>query len=334
MKNFKSKGFPYHRGRRLRSSDNIRDIVSETNLSSKDLVMPYFVREDKDSSKANDVIYLKRYTITELLKKIDQLIKYGVKTIALFPKILEEKKSTTAKESFNEKNLICRTLKAINKEYPDLTVICDIALDAYTLSGHDGIIDSNGNINNDQSLEVLSKMAVNFAQAGCNVLAPSDMMDGRIKLIRENLETNGFHDTLILSYSSKFCSNFYSPFRDVLGSKKNLGDSKKNSYQIDYRNSREAIKESLEDIYEGADIVMIKPASHYLDIIKDIRDNCLIPIAAFQVSGEYCLIKNAADNNLINFKDCVIESLTCIKRSGADIIFSYFAGEVAEWLNQ
>tara|TARA_B100000963_G_scaffold351199_1_gene362461 strand:- start:47 stop:1048 length:1002 start_codon:yes stop_codon:yes gene_type:complete len=333
MKSFKSRGFPYHRGRRLRVSKNIRDIVSETNLNTKDLVMPYFVKEDNDNSKIRDLVNLKRYTISELLIKINLLIKRGVNTIALFPKIFEEKKSLTANESFNEKNLICRTLKAIRKEFPDLTVICDIALDAYTITGHDGIVDSDGKIDNDKSLEILSKMAINFAQAGSSVLAPSDMMDGRIKFIREQLEKNGFNETLILSYSSKFCSNFYSPFRDVLGSKKNLGDSNKNSYQIDYRNRREAIKETLEDIHEGADIVMVKPASHYLDIIKDVRDNCLVPVSAFQVSGEYCLLKNASDNNLINFKDCVIESLTCIKRSGADIIFSYFTEEAAEWLN-
>tara|TARA_E500000331_G_C17202684_1_gene689937 strand:+ start:234 stop:1238 length:1005 start_codon:yes stop_codon:yes gene_type:complete len=334
MKRFKSRGFPYHRGRRLRTSDNLRDIISETNLSSKDLVMPYFVREDNDNSQTSESINFKRHTINELLKKINQLVKHGVQTIALFPKVLDEKKSSNAEESFNEKNLICRTIKSINSEFPDLITICDIALDAYTLSGHDGIIDSDGKIKNDQTLEVLSKMALNFAEAGCSIVAPSDMMDGRIKFIRENLETKGFHDTLILSYSSKFCSNFYSPFRDALGSKHNLGDSKKNSYQIDFRNSREAIKESLEDIHEGADIIMIKPAGYYLDIIKDVRDNCLTPIAAFQVSGEYCLIKNAAENNLINYENCVLESLTCIKRSGADIIFSYFANEVAEWLNQ
>ena len=334
MKSFNSRGFPYHRGRRLRTTDNIRDMVSETDLKVSDLVMPYFVREEKDNPHVSKFMGVRRHTITELLKTLDHLVKYGLKTIALFPVVLDEKKSNKAEESFNKKNLICRTIKSINREFPDISTICDIALDAYTLSGHDGIIDSDGKIKNDPTLEVLSKMALNVAEAGCSIIAPSDMMDGRIKLIRENLETKGFHDTLILSYSSKFCSNFYSPFRDILGSKKNLGQSKKNSYQIDFRNRREAIKESLEDISEGADIIMVKPAGYYLDIIRDLRERCLTPIAAFQVSGEYYLIKNAADNNLINLKDCVLESLSCIKRSGADIIFSYFSNQVAEWLNQ
>ena len=177
-------------------------------------------------------------------------------------------------------------------------------------------------------------MALNFAASGCKVIAPSDMMDGRVKIIRENLEKNGFFETNILSYSSKFCSNFYAPFRDALGSKSNLGNSKKNSYQISFNNSREALKESIEDIHEGADMIMVKPAGYYLDIIKEVRQNCLVPIAAYQVSGEYCLIKSASEKNLINFKDCVLESLTCIKRSGADIIFSYFAKDAAKWLKQ
>ncbi len=177
-------------------------------------------------------------------------------------------------------------------------------------------------------------MSVNLASCGCEVVAPSDMMDGRVKIIRENLEANGFFETNILSYSSKFCSNFYSPFRDALGSKENLGDSRKDSYQLNFKNRREAIKESLEDIQEGADIVMVKPAGYYLDIIKEVKDNCLVPIAAYQVSGEYCIIKNAAENKLINLKECVLESLYCIKRSGADIIFSYFSSEVAKWIKK
>ena len=332
MKRFNSRGFPYHRGRRLRTSDNIRDIISETNLGTNDLVMPYFVREDDDKSQTNESVTLKRYSIDELLKQINQLVGYGVNTVALFPKVLEEKKSSTADESFNENNLICRALKAINKEFPELTTICDVALDAYTLSGHDGIIDADGRIKNDHTLEILSKMATNFAEAGCSIVAPSDMMDGRVKHIRENLEAKMFNDTLILSYSSKFCSNFYTPFRDVLGSKKNLGDSKKDSYQIDFRNSREAVKESLEDIEEGADIVMVKPAGYYLDIINEIKKNCLIPVAAYQVSGEYVMIKNASDEKFIDYRPSVLESLSCIKRAGADVIFSYFSKEVAEWL--
>lgn len=334
MKIFKSEGYPYHRGRRLRIHDKFRDLVSESSLSSDDLVMPYFIREEDEKPLIKQMNGIKRFTIKELIIEIKKVLDCGIKAIAIFPKVGDEKKSLDAKESFNTNNLVCRCLRSLNSKFPDLIVICDIALDAYTLSGHDGIINSSGSIDNDMTIQALSEMSLNFAESGCKIIAPSDMMDGRIKIIRETLEKRGYKDTIILSYSSKFCSNFYSPFRDALGSKKKLGNNKKSSYQIDYRNSREAIKESLEDIQEGADVLMVKPAGYYLDIIKELRQNCLVPIAAYQVSGEYCLIKNASENGLINFKDSVIESLHCIKRSGADMIFSYFASEVAQWLKK
>ncbi len=334
MSLFSSKGFPYHRGRRLRSSNYIRDLVSENHLTANDLVMPYFIREDKDDPLINEMVGLKRFSITELLKELDNVSKNGLKAIALFPKIDKEKKSQKGEESLNDKNLVCRALKSVKKEFPEMIIICDVALDAYTLSGHDGILDSNGKIDNDITINQLSKMSINFASCGCNVIAPSDMMDGRVRVIREKLESNGFFETNILSYSSKFCSNFYAPFRDALGSKENLGNSKKNSYQLNFKNKREALKESLEDIYEGADIVMIKPAGYYLDIIREVRENSLVPIAAYQVSGEYCIIKNAAEKKLLNLKECVLESLYCIKRSGADIIFSYFSSEVVKWIKK
>ncbi len=334
MKRFGSRGFPYHRGRRLRSFKNLREILSENQLSVNNLVMPYFVREDNDSELVDKSSGLKRLTVFELTKEIEKIVKNGVKTVALFPIVSKEKKTENAKESYNKDNLICRALKKIHAEFPNLIVICDIALDAYTLSGHDGVVNKDGKIDNDATLDILSKMSLNFASSGCKIIAPSDMMDGRIKVIRESLESNNFSETCILSYSSKFCSNFYSPFREVLGSKKNLGDSSKETYQIDFRNSREALKESLEDIYEGCDILMVKPAGYYLDIIKEIKDNSLIPVAAYQVSGEYCMIKAAADKNLLDLEKVVIESLTCIKRSGADLIFSYFSDIVAEWIKR
>ncbi len=334
MKNFVSRGFPFHRGRRLRSSNNLRNIVSETHLTCNDLVMPYFIREEDDSAAIYVMKDLQRFSISELVRELEQVMKNGIKAIALFPKIGEAKKSENADESFNKNNLVCRCLKLLKKEFPELIVICDVALDAYTTHGHDGVLDSKKNIHNDKTLDILIKMSINFAEAGCKIIAPSDMMDGRVKVIRESLESKNFSDISILSYSSKFCSNFYSPFRDALGSQNNLGSSKKNSYQIDFRNSREALKESIEDIYEGADIVMIKPAGYYLDVIKEVKQNCLIPVAAYQVSGEYSLIKNASDNKIINFKECVLESLYCIKRAGADIIFSYFSSEVAKWIKK
>ena len=294
--------------------------------------MPYFIREDYDEIDSKNKFGFKRFSINELLKELNEIVKLGIKSVALFPKIEVEKKTEDAEESFNENNLICRTLKKVFKEFPDLIVICDVALDPYTSSGHDGIINANGEIDNDITLEILAKMSLSLASSGCKIIAPSDMMDGRIKIIRENLESNRFKNVNILSYSSKFCSNFYSPFRDALGSKKDLGDSKKDSYQIDYRNAREAIKESLEDIEEGADIVMVKPAGYYLDIINEIKRNCLVPVAAYQVSGEYVMIKYASDHKFIDYKSSVLESLSCIKRAGADVIFSYFSKEVAKWL--
>ena len=334
MKIFKSRGYPYHRGRRLRLNGEIRDLVSENLLSTNDLIMPYFIREDNEKPLIQAMNGIKRFTVKELINEIKKVLDYGIKAIAIFPKVSNEKKSEKAIESFNEDNLVCRCLRSLKKKFPDLIVICDVALDAYTISGHDGVLDKSGEVDNDATIEILSKMSLNFVSSGCRIIAPSDMMDGRIKLIREVLENNGFKDTIILSYSSKYCSNFYTPFRDALGSKKNIGNSTKSSYQIDYRNSKEAIKESLEDIQEGADILMVKPAGYYLDIIKELRENCFNPIAAYQVSGEYCLIKNAAESGLINFKNSVIESLYCIKRSGADMIFSYFASEVAQWLKK
>ena len=332
MKKFSSKGFPFHRGRRLRSSHNLRDLVAETLLNTDDLVMPYFIREDYDKVDSKNKFGFKRFSINELLQELDEIVRLGIKSVALFPKIEVEKKTEDASECFNENSLISRALKKVFKEFPDLMVICDVALDPYTSSGHDGIINDKGEIDNDITIQILVKMSLSLASSGCRIIAPSDMMDGRIKIIRENLESNKFSNVNILSYSSKFCSNFYSPFRDAVGSKKNLGDSKKNSYQIDYRNSREAIKESLEDIEEGADIVMVKPAGYYLDIINEIKKNCLVPVAAYQVSGEYIMIKSASDNKFIDFKSSVLESLSCIKRAGADIIFSYFSKEVAGWL--
>ncbi len=329
---FNSRGYPFHRGRRLRNSESLRNLVSENFLNANDLVMPYFVREENDKSSIQTMPGIKRFSELELLHELDEISKLGIKAVSLFPKVPEEKKNKKATESFNEKNLVCRLLRKINREFPTLVTICDVSLDSYTVSGHDGITNSKGDIENDQTINVLEKMSLNFAYNGCKVLAPSDMMDGRIKKIRESLEKNGFFDTCILSYSSKFCSNFYAPFRDALGSKRRLGKSNKKTYQIDFRNRRESIKESLEDINEGADIIMVKPAGYYLDIIRDLKDNCLIPVAAFQVSGEYSMIKNAVAKEIFNYDDIIIESLMCIKRSGADLIFSYFSKEALKIL--
>ena len=332
MSNFNSRGFPYHRGRRLRSSSSLRDVVSQVKLSSDDLVMPYFIKEVSDNSEIKNMPGILKYDENEILFQIEQLIKKGIKAVALFPKISEEKKTVDGAEALNENNLICRTLRNIKKKIPEIIVFCDVALDPYTSTGHDGIVNKKGEVDNDITIDTLAKMSVLLANNGCDIVSPSDMMDGRVKIIRSELEKSKNINTCIMSYSAKFASNFYSPFRDALGNLKNLQETNKKTYQIDFRNQDEAIKESLEDIYEGADIIMVKPAIYYLDIVNILKEKCLVPIAAYQVSGEYSMIKIASEKNLINFEDAVLESLIGIKRSGADIIFSYFAEEVSKWL--
>ena len=304
MKHFYSKGFPFHRGRRLRNNTNISNLVAETNLDVNDLVMPYFLREENDDPAITSMPDLRRFSINELIKELQEIEDLGIKTIAIFPKIEEKKKDNLASESLNENNLVCRSLREIRKICPNISVICDVALDAFTTKGHDGIVDEAGRVNNDQTIEILSKMALLFAANGCEIVAPSDMMDGRIKIIRAALEEEKFTDTIILSYSSKFSSNFYSPFRDALGSKKNLANSSKNTYQINYKNKREAVKES-EDQHEGADILMVKPAMYYLDIINELKKNTFCPIAAYQVSGEYSMIKHLSDKQIFDYKNVV-----------------------------
>lgn len=326
-------GYPYVRGQRLKSNENLRELVSQYNVSINDLVMPIFVTEDSDENlNILKMPGIKRIQIKNLEKVVENLVEKGIKAVAIFPKVEESKKSTDAKEVINPNNLICRCLKLLSKKFPKLPVICDIALDAYTLSGQDGLIDEDGLILNDLTVSKLIEMSLNFADSGAKVLAPSDMMDGRVKLIRKHLEENKFHNVCILSYSAKFCSELYKPFREALGSEKYLGSSSKETYQIDVRNSFDAFKRIQEDINEGADIVMIKPASFYLDIIKKISDKIDIPIAAYQVSGEYYMIKNASENGIFNYNEIVLESLNSIKRAGANIIFTYFAEEVSEWL--
>ena len=332
MSNFNSRGFPYHRGRRLRSSSNLRDIVSQVKLSLDDLVMPYFIKEIEDNSEVKNMPGISRYDENEILFQIEKLIKKGVKAVALFPKISDKNKTPNGVEALNENNLICRTLRNIKNKIPEIQVFCDVALDPYTTTGQDGIVNKKGEVDNDSTIDTLSKMSVLLAENGCDIVSPSDMMDGRVKIIRNELEKSKNINTCIMSYSAKFASNFYSPFRDALGSLKNLEETDKKTYQIDFRNQNEAIKESLEDIHEGADILMVKPAMYYLDIINLLRDRCLVPIAAYQVSGEYSMIKIASEKNIINFEDTVLESLVGIKRSGADIIFSYFTEEVSKWL--
>ena len=333
MKNkFVLSTFPSSRGRRLRHSSWIRDLTSETQVNIANLVQPVFIKDNISiDSEIIRMPGIKRFTLKELGKEVENLLKLGIKAIAIFPIVEDSNKSINAKEALNPDNLVCRSLRFLRKEFPEIGVICDIALDPFTLSGHDGVLNENGKIDNDSTIRILAEMALNYSRSGCEIIAPSDMMDGRVKVIRQSLEKNDFKSVLILSYSAKFCSQFYGPFRNALGNEKKKKIFK-DSYQLSFKNRKEAIKNTLNDIKEGADILMVKPAGYYLDIIREVKELSLLPIAAYQVSGEYSMIKIAADNEIFDYEKSVMESLHCIKRSGADIIFSYFSKEVAQWL--
>ena len=322
--------FPHTRLRRVRNSAWIRRLISENNLSTDDLILPIFIREGKNKIESiSSMPGVFRYTVDRLniiLKKVTEL---KIPMVALFPYTPNNKKDSTGSEALNENNLICKSIKLIKKKYPKIGIMCDVALDPYTDHGHDGIL-VNGKIDNDKTIEMLTKQSLLQAEAGCDVIAPSDMMDGRIGVIRKALDKKKFNDVIILSYAAKYASNFYGPFRDAVGSKKTLKTNKK-TYQMDYKNSNEAYREIGLDINEGADIVMVKPGMPYLDIIKNIKDKFKIPIFVYQVSGEYSLIKNGIKNKLIN-EDSILESLIAFKRAGASAIVTYFAIEIAKKL--
>ena len=323
--------YPNLRMRRNRKTNWVRRLVSEHNLSANDLILPLFVKDGikgKEAIKSMPNIF--RYSIDELKSVIEKACKLKIPLIALFPYTNSNKKNITGKEALNKNNLICRSLKSLKKEFKnDIGIMCDVALDPYTTHGHDGIINNN-KIDNDLTLDVLVKQALLQAQMECDIIAPSDMMDGRIGKIRAELDKKGFKDTQIVSYAVKYASNFYGPFRDAVGSSKSLKGNKK-TYQMDYRNSNEAIREVALDVKEGADIVMVKPGLPYLDIIKTVKDNFKIPIFSYQVSGEYSLIKSGIKNGIIT-EDAILESLISLKRAGSNAIVSYFSLEVANQL--
>ncbi|MEC7150507.1 MAG: porphobilinogen synthase [Pseudomonadota bacterium] len=323
--------YPSLRLRRSRKYDWSRRLVQETNLSSNDLIYPIFLIEGK---KRRQPIKLMpgvfRYTIDNLGTIVDNVIQNKIPMIALFPSTPNSKKDKYGNEALNENNLICRATRFIKKRFKhNIGVMCDVALDPYTSHGHDGLVKKNY-VLNDKTIDLLIKQSLLQAQMGCDVIAPSDMMDGRIGKIRKSLDKNQYHDVQILSYAVKYASNFYGPFRDAVGSKKSLKTNKKN-YQMDFSNKDESLRETALDIKEGADMVMVKPGLPYLDIIQKIKENFKIPVLAYQVSGEYSLIKNGIQNNLIN-NDAIIESLLCFKRAGASAIVSYFALEIAKKL--
>jgi porphobilinogen synthase len=320
-----------HRPRRLRRNPAIRRLVRETQLTVDDLIYPMFVMEGENTKvEVPSMPGAYRFTLDLLLKEIAEVYDLGINAIALFPAVPDEKKDVTGTESFNPDGLIQRSVRAIKQAVPDILVITDVALDPFTTHGHDGILDENGIILNDPTVEVLVKMSLSQALAGADMVAPSDMMDGRIGAIRQALDEQGFEHVSILAYSAKYASAYYGPFRDALGSAPKSGDKK--TYQMDPANSREAIKEVYLDIAEGADIVMVKPALAYLDIIAKVKEATDLPVAAYNVSGEYSMIKAAAQLGWIDEKKVMLETLTSMKRAGADIILTYFAKEVAQIL--
>ncbi len=320
--------YPSTRMRRVRNSDWIRRLVSENSLSVNDLILPVFLTEGKNKKepiKTMPGIY--RYSPDRVERLIDEAQKLKIPMIALFPNVPKNKKDVKGTEALNEKNLICRTLKKIKKKSRNIGIMCDVALDPYTNHGHDGIL-VNGEIDNDKTIDILVKQSLLQAEMGADIIAPSDMMDGRIGKIRKALDKEDYINTKIISYAVKYASNFYGPFRDAIGSKSNLKGDKK-TYQMDFRNSDESLREVALDIKEGADMVMVKPGLPYLDIIRIVRNTFKVPVISYQVSGEYSLIKNAIKNKIINEKS-IMESLISLKRAGSSAIVTYFAIEAAK----
>tara|TARA_B100001123_G_C15219351_1_gene990570 strand:- start:458 stop:1444 length:987 start_codon:yes stop_codon:yes gene_type:complete len=326
MKNLGS--YPNVRLRRNRKTEWSRRLVSENNLSSNDLIWPIFIREGKNIKEPiKSMPGVFRYSLDKIESLVEKAIIRKIPMIALFPHTPESKKNAIGSEALNKNNLVCKALRLIKKNYKEIGLMCDVALDPYTDHGHDGILKRNY-VDNDETIKILIKQSLLQARMGCDVIAPSDMMDGRIGEIRKALDKNGYKLVQILSYAVKYASNFYGPFRDAVGSKKSLKGDKKN-YQMDFKNSKESLREVALDIKEGADFVMVKPGMPYLDIIKLIKENFKIPVFAYQVSGEYSLIKNGIKNNILN-NDAIYESLISFKRAGANAIVTYFADEIAK----
>ncbi|MDX1924347.1 MAG: porphobilinogen synthase [Rickettsiaceae bacterium] len=321
--------YPYTRLRRTRKHAWLRDLVRETSISPSDLILPLFITEGVQvRDEINTMPDVFRLSIDEALKEIKLAAQYGIKAFALFPCVSNELKTEDAKEALNPNNLICRALKAIKEANLEVGIICDVALDPYTTHGHDGIV-KNSYVDNDITIEVLQQQSLILAEAGADILAPSDMMDGRVRKIREVLEANSYTDIPILSYAAKYSSSFYGPFRDAVGSKINLSNGDKKTYQMDIRNSREALLEANLDIEEGADIIMVKPGMPYLDVITKLSTNSQVPIFAYQVSGEYAMLKAASKIGAIDYENALIESLLCLKRAGTKSILTYGAIEAA-----
>ena len=325
--------YPSTRLRRLRKNLNLIELVSETNLTSKDLIQPIFIKENfegKEEIESMPGIF--RFGLNHVLSEIEEVINVGINAIAVFPVIESSKKDEKGSEALNKSNFIAHSINKIKQEFPELILIADVALDPYTDHGHDGILISN-EVANDETVEVLIKQSILLAEAGADIIAPSDMMDGRIGLIRDSLEKQNLKDTILLSYAAKYNSKFYGPFRDAVNSASNLGNSSKSSYQMNISNKNEALHEVALDINEGADIVMVKPAMPYLDVIQLIKKEFKVPTFAYQVSGEFSMLKNAINHGWLD-KEVMLESLVSIKRAGADAILSYAAKEISKEINK
>ncbi len=327
--------FPATRMRRMRYQDFSRRLMRENHLTTDDLICPLFVIEGHNRQESvSSMPGVNRFSLDLLLKEAEALLSAGVPAIALFPVIDLQQKSLDAREAFNPEGLAQRSIRALKNNFPELGVITDIALDPFTTHGQDGLINAAGYVLNDETVAVLCKQALSHAEAGADIVAPSDMMDGRIGAIRQTLEANDHINTRILAYSAKYASSFYGPFRDAIGSAGNLGGGNKYSYQMDPANSDEAMREIALDLQEGADMIMVKPGMPYLDIIRRAKDQFGVPTFAYQVSGEYAMLKAAVQNGWLDEKQVVLESLLAFKRAGSDAILTYYAKNAAKWLKQ
>jgi porphobilinogen synthase len=320
--------------RRMRRDEFSRRLMRESRLSVDDLIQPIFILDGKDRIEpVASMPGVERVSVDHLLRRAEALLRLRLPAIALFPVIAKEKKDNKAKEAYNARGLVQRAVRELKKNFPELGVITDVALDPYTIHGQDGLIDESGYVLNDETVEVLTKQALSHAEAGADIVAPSDMMDGRIGAIRLALEEEGLVHTRILAYAAKYASSFYGPFRDAVGSAANLGKGDKYTYQMDPANSDEALREVALDLAEGVDIVMVKPGMPYLDIVRRVKETFGAPTFVYQVSGEYAMLIAAAKNGWLDERACVMESLLSIKRAGADAILTYFAERAAKWLS-
>ena len=329
MANFKRK-YPLTRLRRLRANRSIRDLVAENKLSVDDLIQPIFVKESlQDKEVIESLPEIFRHSEKSILKEIEELVNLGIKAVAIFPVIDEDKKDEKGSEAINENNFLNNVIKTIKQNFPEILVIADVALDPYTTHGHDGVLNSDGDVDNDMTLKILEEQALNLAKAGTDIIAPSDMMDGRIGVVRKALEEKDFKNSMILAYSAKYSSKFYGPFKEAVESEKFFGNKTKDTYQMAVANVDEALHEVALDINEGADIVMVKPGMPYLDVVRVVKDKFQMPTFVYQVSGEYAMLKAAIEKNWLS-KDVIFESLLSFKRAGADCILTYAAKETAK----